>query len=401
MFHNIRIDVMDKTNGDQVPWTEDGIERRERPVFAHMPPDRDGLTTADEAERAWADAKNTNSPAVLESFIKRYGDSFQGDLARARLEELKKSRVAAVQPPVAARRPLKMIAVGAPPAAVESSPCGDAPVIVFLSSRPACPLSASEERALKPKDTFKECEKCPEMIVVPAGSFTMGSPSNEPGREDGESQVRVTIAKPFAAGRFAVTFDEWDQCVADGDCEGYRPSDEGFGRGRRPVINVAWDDAQKYVAWLSSKTGRTYRLLSEAEREYVTRAGTTTPFWWGNSISPTQANYNGDVDPYKGGGIKDQYLKQTVPVDSFEPNPWGLYNVHGNVWDWTQDRWNDSNSGNPGDGSARTRDDCRYRVLRGGAWYSSPAQLRAASRTIDYDGSRGDIGFRVARTLSP
>ena len=156
------------------------------------------------------------------------------------------------------------------------------------------PLSPERERALKPKDTFKECDTCPEMVVVPAGSFMMGSPASEEDRSPHEGpQHRVTFRPAFAVGKFAVTFDEWDACVADGGCNGYRPKDEGWGRGKRPVINVSWNDAKAYVAWLSRKTGKTYRLLSEAEREYVTRAGTTTPFWWGSSISTSQANYDG------------------------------------------------------------------------------------------------------------
>src|SRR5262249_37660295 len=143
----------------------------------------------------------------------------------------------------------------------------------------ASPLSLEQERKLQPKDSFKECGACPEMVVMPAGSFMMGSPANEAKREGDEGpQHRVSFAKAFAVGRFAVTFDEWDACVADRGCSGYRPSDQNWGRGRRPVIHVSWDDAQAYVSWVSRKTGKTYRLLSEAEREYVTRAGTSTPF---------------------------------------------------------------------------------------------------------------------------
>jgi formylglycine-generating enzyme required for sulfatase activity len=366
-----------------------------------------------DAAQAWVAAKDTTSSGVLESFIRRYGDSFYADLARARLEELKKSEVAVVAPPLAAQG-----------ASSSSNPCGGGAVSVSLSSRPACPLSRAEERALKPKEVFKECDKCPEMIVVPAGSYTMGSPSNEPEREKNEDQVRVTITRPFAVGRFSVTFDEWDQCVADGGCVSKRGRDEGlrgqeceiggvcgtilghddngWGRGLRPVINVSWDNVQTYVAWLSRKTGRTYRLLSDAEREYVTRAGTTTPFWWGSSITPQQANYVGTYGPYKGGGTKGEYRRQTVPVDTFEPNPWGLYNVHGNVYEWTQDCWNNSNSGNPGDGSARTLGDCASRVLRGGAWIDHPGHLRAAYRMGNGDYQLSfTVGFRVARTLSP
>jgi formylglycine-generating enzyme required for sulfatase activity len=160
-----------------------------------------------------------------------------------------------------------------------------------------------------------------------------------------------------------------------------------MGRGKWPVINVNWDDAKAYAAWLSRKTAKTYRLLSEAEREYVTRAATTTWFWWGSSISTGQAN-----DTIK-----------TVPVDSFAPNPWGLYNVHGNVWEWVEDCWHDTYQGAPADGSAWTTA-CRdgRRVIRGGSWGVSLRYLRAAYRGRDTTGSRDDkLGFRLARTLNP
>jgi formylglycine-generating enzyme required for sulfatase activity len=252
-------------------------------------------------------------------------------------------------------------------------------------------LTAAQERGLKPKDSFKECDKCPEMVAMPAESFKMGSPNSEKDRHKDEGpQHRVTFDRAFAVGKFAVTFDEWDACVADGGCNGYRPSDEGWGRGGRPVINVSWDDAKNYAAWLSRKTGKTYRLLSEAEREYVTRAGTTEPFWWGLSISPQQANYE----------VKH---KQTVPVDSFQPNPWGLYQVHGNVWEWTEDCYHDSYNGAPADGAAWTTGDCSWRVVRGGSWFNLPRFLRAANRlkTPSVQRLYDIIGFRVGRTLTP
>jgi formylglycine-generating enzyme required for sulfatase activity len=240
------------------------------------------------------------------------------------------------------------------------------------------------------------CEQCPEMVLAPAGIFTMGSPPSEPARALGEAQVPVAIAQSFAVGKFAVTFDQWDACVADGGCNGYRPSDQGWGRGNRPVINVNWNDASAYAVWLSRKTGKTYRLLSEAEREYVTRAGTRTPFWWGSSISPNQANCNYTY----AGGPKGEYRQRTVPVDGFEANHWGLFNVHGNVWDWTEDCWNDSNQ--PGNGNARTTGDCSRRVVRGGSWSSFPRNLRAAFRDgFTSDARYDDVGFRLARTLSP
>jgi formylglycine-generating enzyme required for sulfatase activity len=205
----------------------------------------------------------------------------------------------------------------------------------------------------------------------------------------------VTLARPFAVGRFAVTFDEWDACAADGGCNGYKPEDKGWGRGRRPVIEVSWDDAKAYVAWLSKTTGKTYRLLSEAEREYVTRAGTTTPFWWGNSISTSQANYDGT-------SVNGEYRQQTLPVGSLQPNPWGLYHVHGNVWEWVEDCNHGSYSGAPSDASAWTFEDCSLRVIRGGSWYNIPQLLRSAYREgLASDKRFNDTGFRVGRTLSP
>jgi formylglycine-generating enzyme required for sulfatase activity len=270
----------------------------------------------------------------------------------------------------------------------------------LLSLSSSLALSQAEEALLKPNDVFKECDDCPEMVVIPSGSFTMGSPESERVRSESEGpQHLVRIEQTFSAGRFAVTFGDWDACVADGGCNAYRPDDHGWGRGRRPVINVSWDDANAYVAWLSRKTGKSYRLLSEAEREYVTRAGSTTPFWWGATISPELANYNGKYAYSEGPTGEDR--GRTLPVDSFQSNPWGLYQLHGNVNEWTQDCWHDDYVGAPSDGSAWTSGNCEFRVSRGGSWYSFPALLRAARRNRDFTDLRSIlVGFRVARTLT-
>jgi formylglycine-generating enzyme required for sulfatase activity len=270
---------------------------------------------------------------------------------------------------------------------------------------PALSITPASGRSFRDRLANGEpCEQCPEMVVAPPGDFIMGSPPSEPERSYGEAEVPVAITRPFAVGKFAVTFNQWDACVADGGCNRYKPDDQSWGRGNRPVINVNWDDATAYAAWLSRRTGKTYRLLSEAEREYVTRAGTTTPFWRGPSISPNQANYDGRYT--YAGGPKGEYRQRTVPVDNFEANPWGLFNVHGNVWEWTEDCWNDSNQGNPGNGTARKAEapfrDCFRHVVRGGSWFNDPQYLRAAYRywfppvVRDYY-----VGFRLARTLSP
>ena len=276
----------------------------------------------------------------------------------------------------------------------------DAHYALLFPPRAAKPLSMEEEGALNPKDVFRECDKCPEMVVVPKGSFLMGSPESEAQRGDEEGpQHQVTFARQFAAGRFAVTFEEWDACVADGGCDAYRPRDQGWGRGLEPVINVSWTDARAYVEWLRRKTGREYRLLSEAEREYVSRAGTTTPFWTGATILPSQANY--DATFVYAGGVTGEYRRRTMPVDSFASNPWGLYQINGNVEEWAEDCQNRRYQGAPIDGSARTQGNCTYRAVRGGSWFDSPISLRSSFRSWRTVDTRSDtLGFRVARTLS-
>jgi formylglycine-generating enzyme required for sulfatase activity len=269
-----------------------------------------------------------------------------------------------------------------------------APVTPAFSQ--AAPLAPAQEGALKPKDTFKECPKCPEMMVVPAGSFTMGSPTTEPGRSAEEGpQHTVTIARPFAVGRFEVTFEEWDACASGGGCNGYKPSDEGWGGGRRPVVNVSWDDAKAYIAWLSKKTGKPYRLLSGAEYEYATRAGTQTTYAWGDDVGTNNANCHSCGSQWD--------ARQTAPVGSFAANGFGLYDMEGNVREWTEDCYHDTYNGSPTDGSAWIEGgNCYHRVVRGGSFLLAPAFLRSASRywfTSDY--RLRYLGFRVARTLAP
>jgi len=315
-------------------------------------------------ERAWEAAKDSTSIPVLEAFRRQYGaaDAFYDRLAAERIEELK-------------RRQLAMLKA-------EEEKTRDP----AHSVRPGSGASFRDRTA-----DGAPCPDCPEMVVVPAGSFMMGSPPGEKGRNDNEGpQRRVTIARPFGVGKYEVTFAEWDACVAAGGCT-HRPGDRGWGRGKRPVINVSWDDITKeYLPWLSRKTGKTYRLLTEAEWEYAARAGTTTPFWWGTSISPSQANYAGG-----------EFRGKTVPVDSFVANPWGLYNVHGNVWEWVQDCSNESYSGAPADGSVWATGTCSHRMRRGGAWNTYPQDLRSAIRYGYTPDERNFIfGFRVGRTLS-
>jgi FimV-like protein len=238
-------------------------------------------------------------------------------------------------------------------------------------------------------ESFRDCEDvCPEMVRILAGSFLMGSPEDEAGRFPDEGPLHSVHVPAFAIGKYAVTFDEWDACVGARGCS-TKPSDEGWGRGRRPVINVSWDDAQQYVRWLSAKTGHRYRLPSEAEWEYAARAGMTTAYYWGNQIGAGNANCNGCGSQWDN--------KQTAPVGSFAPNPWGLYDMAGNVWQWT-DCYHNSYSGAPPDGSAWEAGDCYFRAIRGGSFSYYPPGLRAAFRyrntaTSTFSG----LGFRLAR----
>jgi formylglycine-generating enzyme required for sulfatase activity len=258
----------------------------------------------------------------------------------------------------------------------------------------AHPLKTAQEGVLKPKDSFKECTNCPEMIVVPAGSFMMGSPDTgkDRGKDEGP-QHGVTFAKPFAVSKFEVTFAEWDTCARFHGCDDYRPPDEGWGRSQQPVINVSWDNAQSYVTWLSKITGKEYRLLSEAGYEYAARAGTQTVFPWGDDIGKGNANCNGCASQWNG--------KQTAPVGSFAANQFGLYDMAGNVWEWTEDCYHDSYNGAPVDGTAWIADaDCWLHVLRGGSWSYDPQSPRSASRNRNPSDLRNnDVGFRVGRTL--
>jgi formylglycine-generating enzyme required for sulfatase activity len=242
---------------------------------------------------------------------------------------------------------------------------------------------------------FAKCRECPEMVVIPPGEFVMGS-SQQERRALGvlamfdkmeEPRHLVRIGYRYAVGRYAVTFDQWDACVADGGCAGYVPADAGWGRGRRPVINVNFADAQGYVAWLSKRTGQKYRLLSEAEWEYAGRAGTDTYYPFGNTIDPTKANYGNNLD-------------RTTPVGSYPPNRFGLHDMTANVAQWVQDCHHDDYVGAPADGSAWVSGPCTLRNVRGGGWSLSGWSVRVAQRIGDPPGARNDhLGFRVARDL--
>ena len=235
---------------------------------------------------------------------------------------------------------------------------------------------------------FQDCTDCPQMVVIPPGQFTMGSEKN---RSEEKPAHRVDIADPFAIGVFEVSYQEWSVCVREGGCR-HDPGAGSSNDPKAPVSNISWDDAQSYVRWLSQKTGEEYRLPSEAEWEYAARGGTETIYWWGDDAGANRANCQDCGSQWDN--------QQAAPVGSFQANSFGLYDMHGNIWEWTADCWNSSYNKAPADGNAWLKGDCLARVLRGGSWKQDADYMRAARRSwYDRDVRYYLHGMRVAKTL--
>ena len=255
-------------------------------------------------------------------------------------------------------------------------------------------LTAETERSLGSGASFRECAKdCPEMTVLPVGEFQMGSPETEGGRFPDESPIhRVVIGYRLAISKFDVTYDDWDACAANGGCPAI--NDGGYGRKNKPATYVSWREAQTYASWLSRMTGKKYRLLTESEWEYAARAGTSSPYPWGDDVGNGNANCSGCGSRWD--------TVQTSPVGSFKPNAFGLYDMQGNVWQWVGDCFAENYEHAPADGSANQSPDCTKHMLRGGSWGEKPNSLRSANRnSFVTDNKTDDSGFRVARTLLP
>jgi formylglycine-generating enzyme required for sulfatase activity len=402
MFRKVGRDVAAATEGKQRP--EISISMFEQYALAAAAPKQaevvpkpaetappGGSTAGSDAAQVWRDIQNTTSLVAIDDFIRQYGNvPIYGPLARAKREELAKSQVS----------------------------------MVIDATRSPTPLTAAQERGLKPKDSFRECENCPEMVVVPAASFTMGSAEKEEGRWlDEGPQHDVTIAKPFAVGKFHVTVGQYKAFVQE---TGYRASPKcstyeaggianwkeradrswrnpGFTQeGFHPVVCVSFDDAKAYIKWLADKTRKPYRLLSEAEFEYSAR-GQTSPgayprFWFGDSEKDL-CRY-GNFWDQKAGSTNapcDDGYDRTSPVGHYQPNAFGLYDMAGNAWQWMEDCWHDNYNGAPADGAAWTAGNCSDHVVRGSAWSGS---LRAAFRQ-KLSGPHDSAGFRLARTITP
>jgi formylglycine-generating enzyme required for sulfatase activity len=253
------------------------------------------------------------------------------------------------------------------------------------------PAGTPTSTELLPLRVFRDCPDCPELVEIPPGSYQRGSPPGEPGHTQAEGPVtRVAIKRGFGIGRYPVTFGEWDQCARAGACR-HTPNDRGWGRGTGPVFYVNWHDAHEYLGWLKSRTGKSYRLPSEAEWEYAARAGSATAYPWGDAIAEKRANCR---------GCSPDGQDRTTPVGSFEPNRFNLFDMHGNVWQWVADCWNASYAGAPADGSPWLSGECNKAAVRGGAWGLTPLDVRSARREGDSKDLRsGRRGFRVARDL--
>jgi formylglycine-generating enzyme required for sulfatase activity len=274
------------------------------------------------------------------------------------------------------------------------------------------PSLAADER--RPGEVFRDCPKCPELVVVPAGNYLMGK---DGGSKKESPAHRVTIGSAFAIGKYEVTFDEWEVCIEEGGCgviisgpapQGKRevsfaewkacltddkcqahPDDHKWGRGRRPVMNINFSNAENFVQWLSRKTKKTYRLPTEAEWEYAARGGTTTVYSWGDEAGTDNANCR---------TCAPTISHKTFPVGSYKPNPFGLYDVHGNVWEWVQDCWLPSHEGAPADGTARLSGACKYRTTRSGSWYYVSTNVRSTYRArFNPRAFSYGIGLRVLR----
>ena len=227
------------------------------------------------------------------------------------------------------------------------------------------------------------------MKAIPAGSFQMGCVSGKE-CDDDEKPVHSVSFEAFSMMETEVTFALWSACVNGGAC-GHSPNDQDWGKGNRPVINVSWNDiTQDFIPWLNRQTGQSFTLPSEAQWEYAARAGSRTKYSRGNNIDCAQADYNDEECNSRG----------TSSVKSYTANKFGLYDMHGNVWEWTQDCWNNSYTGAPDNGEAWTQGECEWRVLRGGAWGSQPNYLRSAYRFSGTTTERYvDIGFRLVQGL--
>jgi formylglycine-generating enzyme required for sulfatase activity len=319
----------------------------------------------------WDSIKDSNQVGDYEAYLKQYPKGRFAALAQARI-----ARLHAAQPQAPAPKP-KEVPKEAPKEAPKPSP----------ALVPAPAAAAAPPKAVAPGTDIKDCPACPTLVSIPAGTFTMGSNTSDPSEKPAHE---VAVGAPFAIGRYEVTVQEWNACAAAGGCQkiAQRPN----ASANAPMRDVSWDDAQQYAKWLSTVSGKPYRLPTEAEWERAARGGTATRYWWGEQMAQGKANCKECGKPWA----------EDAPANAgtFAANPYGLYDTSGSVWEWVADCWHNNYKGAPGDGRMWDEPNCRVRVIRGGSWREGASYMVASTR-FKYDASvrHSQNGFRVARSL--
>ncbi|HEY8608963.1 MAG TPA: formylglycine-generating enzyme family protein [Noviherbaspirillum sp.] len=349
----------------------------------------------------WESIKDSSHAADYEAYLNTYPNGRFAALAKARIARLKadaaKTTPKAEQPKAEATRPEAPKAEApkvepapkpeAPPPAARKPEKQEKPRLKAVEQAPASAGADAPPPAVPPAaaaaQELRDCPTCPPLVSLPAGAFNMGSSTGDPSERPVH---RVSLARPFAIGKYEVTRGQWAECVSAGACQ--RAGENG--EPGEPVRDVSWDDAQQYLKWLSQKTGKSYRLPTEAEWEYAARAGSGSRFWWGDQMRPKMANCKDCGEPWRKEG--------PAAAGSFAPNAFGLHDTSGSVWEWVADCWHPSHAGAPADARAREAPNCRTRVIRGGSWRDGESYMTSATR-FKYDSGvrQSQNGFRVAR----
>ncbi|MBB5497682.1 formylglycine-generating enzyme required for sulfatase activity [Paraburkholderia sp. MM5384-R2] len=419
LFRQVGAEVRTATRGTQQPWLsvasssiptsgEGAIESSNTSERRAITPRSRGIMPKESGEQYeitfWDSIKDSNYPSDYEAYLKAYPNGRFATLAHARIDRLRAAastpavsaapaappaapatqsgHVAPPRPPAQVMHPATQASAAAPPprpaAAPSPTPPATAAAAPFAEKTVAHPPTAGE---------IRDCAACPVMVAVPAGSFAMGSNTDDPS----EKPVHhVSIGAPFAIGKFPVTVEQWNACVAAGACQKLTPESNSIKTA--PARDLSWDDAQQYVKWLAKTTGKPYRLPTEAEWEYADRAGTTTTYWWGEQMRKGNANCKDCGDPWHKEGPEN--------VGTFAANPLGLYDMNGGVWEWTADCWHNTYQGAPVDGHAWDSPGCEMRAIRGGSWREGGDYMLSATRFKYSAGVRqSQNGFRVVKDL--
>lgn len=395
MFARAAADVRRITGGRQLPWIASSLTMpsagavNDESEGEAVPAGRGrGVMPKDSAEQYeltfWESIKDSTHASDYEAYLQAYPDGRFAALARARVERLRASAPKAQAQQPAQRPPAPKAVPERAKAAAQSVPPAKPP-----SASASAPAPNEQPAASAPpaKGGIQDCAACPVLIALPAGSFTMGSNTGDPSEKPAH---QVTLGKPFAIGKYEVTVEQWKACTDAGACA--QVTGDSNRAGNTPVRDVSWDDAQRYVKWLTKVSGHPYRLPTEAEWEYAARGGTSTRYWWGERMRQGQANCKECGDPWQADG--------PAKAGSFAANPYGLHDTSGSVWEWVQDCWHNSYKGAPANGHAWEEANCRMRVIRGGSWREGANYMPSSTR-FKYDAAvrQSQNGFRVARDM--